>query len=787
MKKIISRLLLVLIVFCTIVSFSSSTVEADKSDKYDVRIDIGFNDIYKIGFSTPVKITIKNKFKDINGEVEIRVPSTSGKYMSYVKPISLQKDAEKEIIINVPVGMNRTKYTLNIYNGNDKVYEDSINTIAANNVTTFIGILSDDFDSLSYINKVPAASGVSLITKTIKLDEKNFPEDIFTLNAFDIIIINDYDTSRLGDLKYDILKQWVNNGGTLLLGTGSKYNKTLSVFKDDFIMGTQGSVQEITTSKIFDLATNGDNKNDAKLDALALSIKDSNVLMEDKNIILVQSLTKGKGVVGIAAFDLGQKPFVNWNNNTAFVEKLLGIINPEMTSSKNNIEYIQNNSYMIRNAMNQFSEMATAKASSFYIILFIYVLIVAPISYFILKKIDKRELMWITVPVLAIIFGLIVFISGSGTRLSEITTNMISILNIDEKGSASTVTYAGIFNTNKMKVNIVGQNGQKILPLPDNNYYNPNQNNDNEVMEAKIFADPDGGVEYRNSSLLETKVLQIQDSSKNVGRIETNLTINNGKIVGDIKNSTNLDLADCLIIMPQGYYKIDSLKSGEAEKLDGKTIVNSSGNIHEMINEVFFTYNKNSSQMTEAERKQYMDKRQEGDVLQMMFNNGNEQIEGVNFIAFSKTALHNPLIVNGKEAKKYERNILFFPIEFNFDNGQAIEYPFGFVPFDILNTSTLKYEISNRMFYGEGFAEIQYNLDKNMLVDEIEINTSTTASLSYTIFNIDKNSYEPLNNEILKGDGLKKYLSQTNTVKIKVEVKNTEGSLPKMAAKGRKK
>lgn len=794
MRKIIKKFLLVSILFCTVFSFSIETIGAVDNDKFDVRIDVGYNNNYKIGFSTPINVTIKNNYKDINGEVEIQVPSTPGKYMSYVKPISLQKDAEKVITINVPVGMNRPIYSLNIYNGKDKVYEENIRIgMAANDVTSFIGILSDDFDSLSYINKVPATAGVSLVTRTIKLDEKSFPEDIFTLNAFNIIVINDYDTSRYSKLQYDILKQWVNNGGTLLLGTGSKYNKTLSVFKDDFIMGTQGSVKGITTSKIYELATNGDSKNDAQVDTLSLSIKDSKVLIEDKDVILAQSLKKGKGVVGIVAFDLGQAPFANWNNNTAFMEKLLGIINPEMTTSRNNTDYLQNNLYMINNSMNQFSEMATAKTSSFYLILFIYVLVVAPLSYIILKKMDKRELMWITVPVLAIIFGLIVFISGSGTRLSEITTNMISFLNIDEKGNASTDTYAGIFNSNKMKVNIVGKNGEKILPLSNNNYYsNSNQTIDNEVMEVKIFAVPNGGIEYRNSSLLETKVLQIQDSSKNIGKIETNLTIKNRSIIGDIKNSTNLDLVDCMIIMPEGYYKIDNLKSGETAKLDGRIIVNNSGNIHQMIQNVFFSNNINTSNMTEAERKSHMDKSQEGSILQMMFNNGNGQTEGVNFIGFSKTAIHNPLIINGKEAKKYERNVLYFPIELNFTNGETIDYPFGFVPFDITNTSNLNYDMDNKIFYGKGYADIIYKLDPNMIVDEIEINTSNTNiktsanGKSYNIFNIDQKSYEPFSNGVIKGTDLKKYVSLDNTIIIRLELNDTDGVVPKMAAKGRK-
>ena len=795
MKKTIARLLTALIVFSIFLSFGAKTAEA--ADKLDVKISVGYNENYKIGYSTPVNITVKNNYKDIDGEVEIRVPSTPGKYMSYVRPISLQKDAEKVITINVPVNQNRTKYTLNIYNGRDKIYEDSISTTAANNVTAFVGMLSDDFAGLSYINQVPAGAGGAMVPKVISLDEKNFPDDIFTLSAFDIIIINDYDTSRLSGLQYEVLKQWVSQGGTLLLGTGAKYGKTLSVFKDDFIVGAQGSIKSIATSKIYELATNGENKNEARVDALPMDIKDSRVLMEDKGVVLVQALNKGKGVVGITAFDLGQAPFVNWINGTAFAEKLLELVNSGLTADKNisaGYDYIRNNSYMLSNAINQFSELATAKTSNFYLILLLYVIIVAPLSYFILKKIDKRELMWITVPVFAVIFAVAVYISGSGTRLGEITTNMVSFLNIDEKGNATSTTYAGIFNANKMKITVKGKNGEKLIPVSDSNYSPINQPAGNEVMEAKVFADSQGGIEYRNSSLLETRLVQIQEEAKNVGRVEMNLSFKNGALTGTIKNSTNLDLVDCLIVGPEGYNKIDSLKKGETYNFNGSTMKSYGGGaLQQLIQDEFFMYNSRNSNINENERKSRMDKNLEGNILQMMFNYGNQQLEGINFLGFSKTELHDTLVINGNEVKKNERSVLFFPINLVFENGDSIEYPLGFVPYEVSNIINLNYDMYSKRLYGNGSVEILYRIDQKMKVNEIELNStnmnvkSLPSSPAISIYNTAENAYEVLNSTKVSGDDLKKYLAQDNTVKIKLELRDTDIAIPLMAAKGAKK
>lgn len=790
MRKIISLLLLSIIIISAMLGVSAEKA-AENGGQLEVKYNVGFNDVYKIGYSTPINIDIKNKNKDINGQVEIRVPSSPGKYMSYVKPISLQKGAEKSITINVPIGNEyRSKYAINIYDGEKKIYENTITTVANNNITTFIGILSDDFDSLSYINSVPASTGVSLITKTIKLDEKNFPEDVFTLKAFNILVINDFDSSRLSKTQYDTLKQWVKNGGTLIVGTGSKYNKTLSIFKDDFIEGTQGSIQEITTSRIYELATNGDNKNETKLDVLTLNIKDSTTVLEDRNVKLVQAHSKGRGVVGILSFDLGKAPFVNWSNNTAFMEKVLELVNPALTSPNSSTDmgsFFRNNTYAIQEAVNQFSEMAAARTSSYYLILFLYVLFVAPISYFILKKLDKREWMWLTVPVLAIIFGALVFVTGTGTRSSKITTNMISYVTLDKSGSAYADTFVGVLNTNKSKVKISGQNGERIIPLL-NNYYS-DQTFEKEVLEATVFSGENGGIEYINSSLLETKVLQLQENQIELGKIETDLNIRNGKISGTIKNSTGLELIDCVVLMPEGYYKIESLKNGETFTLNAANYANHNGNIYEMTQDVYFR--QTASGKSEAERKRNMDLRQEGNILQRMYDYGNAQIDGIKLIGFSKSEIHKPLFVNGVEAKKHERNVVIMPIDIKFKNGDITEYPMGFVPYEVISTSNLHYETQMKRFYGNGSAEIQYSLDKNMTVEEFQVKTSTmqykSSNSSYSIYNVQKQAYQPLSDMVVSGENLKDYLSPDNTIKIKLEVTDGEIGIPQIAAKGRSK
>ena len=780
----------------TIFTNAEMRAEAAVNKEVNVKAEVGFDKNYKVGYSAPITMTIDNKYKDIKGEVEIRVPSTPGKYVSYVKQLSMQKNSQKDIIINVPISGARTDYKIVITNEKEIVYEDKL-TInnTSNNVTQFIGILSEDSDSVTYINAVPSNVGTTLITKTIMLNEKSFPEDFLALKTFDVLVINNFDTTKLSKAQYEVLKQWVKDGGTLIIGTGVNQAKTLGVFKDDFIRGSIGKVSTITTSKINNVATNGDSNSQVNIEALDMKVENSKVNMAENGVSLVQSLSVGKGVIGIVAFDLGLSPFTGWSNNSVFAQKLIEIINPDLVKvNQGNNMYPAQDVWILRDIMNQFSELASAKTGKFYIIIFIYILIVAPLSYVVLKKLDKREFMWITVPVLAVIFGFIIFISGAGGRINKVTANIVSAIYMDEKGNAGVSTYAGIFTTSKMKLKVQSKASKQLFAMVDFN--NGNGNNmvtGNEELEAKIYVDGNKGLEYVNTSILENKVMQIQQQNLELGKIETDVKMKNGSITGNIKNSTKIDLEDCYIVTTGEYYKIGNVKAGES-KVIPTSAGTYGGNMDQFSYEVIMRYNQNGNQgnMTQVNSNNYIDNIQKQGMLRLMFQGNNMKVDNIKLIGFSKTPIEAPIIINGgTNVAKNERIVLVMPISVSFIDGNNVNYPMGFIPFEVVPSNSIKYDTYNNRIFGSGDVEIEYSIDKKINVEQVGIETTNLTNgnpqqpIIY-VYNFVNSSYEKLLDATISADNLKKYLYKDNKIKIKLEIKNDgDCAIPKISASGK--
>ena len=77
-----------------------------------------------------------------------------------------------------------------------------------------------------------------------------------------------------------------------------------------------------------------------------------------------------------------------------------------------------------------------------------YILLIGPISYLVLRRMDRRELAWVTAPVLVVLFTACSFGIGNSLKGSDVITNQISLIRTSTAGGAATVqTYGGILAT----------------------------------------------------------------------------------------------------------------------------------------------------------------------------------------------------------------------------------------------------------------------------------------------------------------------------------------------------
>ena len=88
-----------------------------------------------------------------------------------------------------------------------------------------------------------------------------------------------------------------------------------------------------------------------------------------------------------------------------------------------------------------------------------YILLIGPLSYLVLRRLDRRELAWIVAPILVVIFSGVSYGIGASMKGSQIIVNQIAMVRTSTDGTAASVSTMnlGVLTVVRLK-SVVGGN-----------------------------------------------------------------------------------------------------------------------------------------------------------------------------------------------------------------------------------------------------------------------------------------------------------------------------------------
>lgn len=802
LKRIIISVLLSAIIIFSMQLNSGVLAEGIRDEvKINMTAEVGFDGYFKLGNYTPFYFEIENKLKDINGELQIELPDEMDNLTVYSMQINLPNNSTKKFVMNVPMNRFLSKLQVNIVEGKDKVFTKSIKVSPGANVETLgLGILSDDYESVKYINKIPTGNNTQFSTKTVKLTANMLSGNVDILKNFNVIVINNFDTSNLTQEQYGAIKAWVADGGTLLLGTGPSYSKTLAIFKDDFITGEIGDVSTTSTNQLYGVVQGSAAGQDMQLSTLNMSFKDSNIVVAEGNTALVAKVAKGNGSVAVAAFDLGLEPLSSWVGRSSFSEKLLQKLMPDLYTNPYYSKdiYMNNNMYAVDNSLRNIPELPKTNTRNLLILLIAYIIAVAPLSYLVLRKLDKREWMWLTVPVTSLVFAFAIYMTGFGTRMNEPIVNIINIVEFGSNGSATPKSFAGVFTPNKSDIRVEATGGMNIKPIALNIYdqRGPGINNDDKKEKqivTKVTVSPKTIVEFYKTSVWSMKTLILSDNENLSGKFDVKINHTKNAYQGSITNKSGFDLEECYIATSNEVIDIGQIKNGETIEVKDK-----SGKYYsypyEMINAIYqdpHQGRKPGQKITPEEIDKFRKSMQKRQIMEYYLMGGGQGIKGAKLIGWSTNPMVKDILVNGKTTKKYEKNFIVSDASITFKIGNKVSYPMGYIQPVITknNLTNGNYDEYGKMFYGRGEVEISFQIDKDIVPDYIKtqytINQGGQSQVKQFIWNYQSKTWEEGNYSAFNIDKerISKYV-ENNNMRLKFEMYDGNVQLPQISVEG---
>jgi len=405
-----------------------------------LRLDYGYRNTAKTGQMLPVTITVENNTGDtIDGFLSVDIPGEEGS-ISYTTSIK------------IPEGTTVLKRTVTIPDGitradgdrlEARLFDDSGAEIASAGTTvTYIGtgrevlcgILSDDQQNLLYLGNV--SLGDDLSTRIVTLNPADLPDSEDGLNQLDIIVISSVDLNRLNEFSVQAVMAWVENGGTLIMGTGG-------------ILSPLGAFRSLIGNPELGLARNrnvdmGMQYSTSGPDGAVLSLKLREILWDSAKTIresgendLVLRRTFGKGSVCLAAFDLCEiKAF--GSEHPDFVQALLtdAVGQTGLARISGSLLSAEERLTASREMTNTYDGSKIPGIARFVIGAVLFLLLAGAVLYRLLQIRGLGVYYMLGVLIVSMAFALVFWMAGSSTRISGpfIRYGTITEFSLSEKG-----------------------------------------------------------------------------------------------------------------------------------------------------------------------------------------------------------------------------------------------------------------------------------------------------------------------------------------------------------------
>ena len=517
------------------------------------------------GKTANVVISLTNHGKDFGGYLRLYVAEkyNHNDYLNgYECYIAVAEEETENVTISFPVmegfDLENASFELQIMNEKKTALQyEKLYHLFDSDAASHIGILCDDPSALDYLTTYNQIYSYYSFSNNNSQNWESQPlmgselTDGITLNTLSMIVVDDFDISSLKKEEITAIEEWVNEGGILVIGTGENGDKTFDAFDPQMMEASLASR--------------------LPYDDYSYYANSGYIMFSDINYgaSYVQNMARdarmkkaGRGGIVLAQFALTDPDL----DRNYFAEDLFN-----NTSTFFSTAYIKNyvfSEYELERVFGVMQGQAKLNAGLLTAIVVIYVILVGPILYLILKKFDKREKIWYAVPALSLAFVFLVFIASRGFSVRSRMFETIRVAKADGSGQEADYIF-GFSASQKPWTITLDDEMQTAGPmLLEDDYFDNAAEGQFHCLTSRS---PKGvQIQYRPKQVFESAYFKgKRPNPDEYGNLEYELELKRSGITGKINNDTDYDF-DYVLVVCDGYYQIiPDLASGDEYMLSG--------------------------------------------------------------------------------------------------------------------------------------------------------------------------------------------------------------------------
>ena len=545
--------------FAAVLGACSTALATEAATKQvQIAVQVGYHNTVKLGQWVPVVVDLTNSGPAVDGTLEVQANNSAGNggppvgAATYQTPISLAEGATKHVRTYVTLDIPGTVAERLVQSGHVVASQEA--SVPNTSSALMAGIVSDQPAALDSLGIVRAG----LNPVIVHLSPGEISDSAPVLRAFDLLAIDDFATDTLTEAQRFAITDYVMQGGALLLGTGGSWHKTVGGLPPALLP------MQLTGSRVL---TPSGALGPGRLEiATGVVAAGSTVWLAEGNVPLLVESSVGGGIVEMATFDWTQDSITGWSGSAAVLRQALvrstyGNSNSNSPSGSVVAKFGATNSLANRGGAlsNVLGNLPSLGLPAWWLIgalVLVYVLLVGPINYFVLRALNRRALAWITVPAIALVGSAGAYGASVATKGTAVLANEISILHVQPGWDrAYQEQYTGIVTPTRGDYEVgLGAGHRMVSPIY---YYN-----------GGPMSDPNFGA-MRVNTTTQTVTLPgmtaftlrgIANEGIVAGPQLTGSTLfSAGKLSGTIRNLSTLHFTDGIVFTANSFEKLGEL------------------------------------------------------------------------------------------------------------------------------------------------------------------------------------------------------------------------------------
>lgn len=422
----------------------------------------GLGGYYRQGHWTALRVNVSNAGESLDGALQVRTDATGGlSSTTYRTPLDLPEGARKQVFFYISLENFAQDIRVEVLNEADRVVErsDVSLRLARSSDLLFVVVTESVFGAVDMTSLTPGTGNAHQTTWAVD----HIPPSAEALAGLDVLLFHDVDTGSLTTEQVTAIRRWVAGGGHLIVTGGDAWQRTTAGLLDMLPMIPRGTVQAESLVPLADFLRRAPGPLDESLTVTDNEPRPgTRVLLDLYGVPLLVRHSVGTGTVDFVAADPNTEPLRSWAGKADLWYALTATTGQRPSWSRGFSDWSLGREATLTTS-------STVLPTFFQLcgFLVLYIVLIGPVNYLVLKQFNRRELAWITIPVLIVVFSVLAYQVGFNLRGNTPTVNRLSVVEVwPGEDDAQVSALVGIQSPRRSDYDIAVERGYTLRTLP---------------------------------------------------------------------------------------------------------------------------------------------------------------------------------------------------------------------------------------------------------------------------------------------------------------------------------